>query len=64
MLFRSIGVSGKEFAFYMKNRGIFKEKKKMRLATGWRGAPSEFNVRSYVFNYEPPEHLKEPHIDE
>ena len=59
-----IGVSGKEFAFYMKNRGIFKEKKKMRLATGWRGAPSEFNVRSYVFNYEPPEHLKEPHIDE
>lgn len=59
-----IGVSGKEFVFYMKNRGIFLEKKKMRLASGWRGAPSEFNVRSYVFKYEPPEHLKEQHVDE
>jgi hypothetical protein len=59
-------ISEKEFVFAMKNKGIFLERKRHRLATGWRGAASEYNVRAYVFKYAAPEELKQQveHVDE
>ena len=48
-------ISSREFEFEMKEKGILKVTKKMRLGSGWKEAMSGYNVEVYGFETQIPE---------